>query len=373
MIAKKYMHLSAQALFWLLIAGMLFYSHKKGGDFRVFFTAGERILNNHSIYQLEDGWMPFKYHPAWAGFFSVWALMSEKLALFFFNTLQLTCWLMGASVWGKWLDFNLRSWTNRFLLLLISLSALSCDIGYGQVNGFIFLGMTLVFKYMETFPQKPLTAGFIVGLLISLKLNLGLLCFYLLFKNPRSLLGVCLSAFFLHSILIGFYQEALVLDQYKSWLHVMLSQSANQFHIYESQGLLRFFLSLSFKYGSVLWLLAMGVYILFGYYAIRKNKDFPWVPIYWMAGSYLFSPLAWWYQILFLYPLVFYLLRTNLNKIERAVVFVCVFLYAFCSFNTLGSEGILLFKEFFGYFALSCILMLLFLKVGFVGYRKARP
>lgn len=358
-------------MFWLLLAGMFIYSHKKGGDFRVFFTAGERVLNNISVYQLADGWMPFKYHPAWAAFFSVWALMTEKVALFFFNVLQLACWIYGAKIWAVWLGFELKTWNQRLLLLVASLSALSCDMGYGQINGFAFLGMTLVFKYMETGTQKPLTAGFLVGLLVSLKLNFGLLFFYLIFKNPRSLIGVFLSFIFLHILLVACHQEALLLDHYRSWFEVMMTQSSTQFHIYESQGLLRFFLALSFKYGSALWLFSMMIYVLFGYYAIRKNKDFPWVPLYWMAGSYLFSPLAWWYQILFLYPLIFYLLRTNLNKIERGTVLVCLFLYAFCNFNTLGPKGIILFKDYYGYFILSCILVVLFLKSGFMNFKKS--
>jgi hypothetical protein len=352
----------SQILFFLILAAMMVHSHLKGADFHVFYTAGSRVLNDIPAFLLSDDWMPFKYHPAWAVMFSWLARLPEKFSLFLFNCAQLGCWFGAATIWARRLGYDFRGWPARLLLLLTSLSALSAEIGFGQINGCIFLGITLMFEMLEADEPHPEVAGFILGLLISMKLNLALLAIYAVTKNRRTIPGILMAWVVLHIIVAGFYLEPMALHPYREWLTVLFTQSSEQLAIYESQGLLRFMISLT-PLGKAAWLAALLAFCSFGLRAISsedKSAGGVWVSIYWLSGTFLFSPLAWWYQILYMYPAIFYILKNTKSAWQRSTAVACLLIFALVNFNTVGRVAMQSFKENQGYFACSAVLIALF-------------
>lgn len=357
--------------FFAILTGMLVHSHMKGADFHVFYTAGERVWNSVAVYRISDDWMPFKYHPAWAVFFSLLSRLPEKISLWIFNFAQLACWFTATAIWARRLGFDIKSWKSRLLLLLSSLSAFSAEIGFGQINGCIVLGLTMIFEWLERERPRPWAAGFVMGLLISLKLNLGLIAVYAVFKNWRTIFGAALAWIVLHILVAVFFGEWLALTPYGDWLTVMLTQSSDQFQMYEAQGLLRFFLWLA-PFGKYLWAAALVAFCTFGVVRIsREPKGSTWLAVYWMSGIFLFSPLAWWYQILYLYPLTFYILKNKTAKWQLQTALTCLLIFALVNFNTVGRVPMQRFKEMQGYFLCAAILFSLFMYLGLTQKKTA--
>lgn len=342
------------ALVGLLINGM-----KHGSDFQVFYLAGERLLKGISIYQESDGWMPYKYHPAWAAVFSAFSLLPPKLSIFIFNCLQIGIWFFAARIWADWLGYRLDRPFPILILLLLSFSAFSAETGYGQVNGMLLLGSTLLFQWLEQTPQKYFRAGFLMALIFALKLNFGILIIYCLIKNWRSVLGFIAGLFALHVIVAISQGEFFAEGIYRNWIGLLLTQSSAQYYIYESQGFLRFFHSLIGDAGKMLWIATMLAFMAWGLVLSLRKVEKVFVAAYWVAGTYLFSPLPWWYQILFMYPVVFLLLKTPMRRWEVRAVLACLFVYALITFNTLGKQGIIAFKQGQGFFVCSAFLFAL--------------
>ncbi|MES3036914.1 MAG: glycosyltransferase family 87 protein [Bdellovibrionota bacterium] len=366
----------------LMTLGMLAHGYMHGADFHVFYVAGLRVLDHQPIYQASDGWMPFKYHPAWAGFFALGSWMPEKLFLTLFNIVHLAVWWNVAYRVAAKLSYNLSTWRAKLIITILSLSALSAEIGYGQINGFIFLGILIVFELLEGENNHPIKAGVIVALLTSIKLNFGLLLVYAFIKSPRTLIGFIFGILALHLAVVIWFQDPLGTELYKSWVDLLLDQSSSQFTLFEAQGFLRFFMEISESLGKYLWLTWLIIFCLIAAVLNRAGSgkcSFNWPPrikeiaanyvgtpelCVWLAAIYLFSPLAWWYQLLFMFPLGFYLWKQPLSKLERKLVIACFFVYGFITYNTLGHDGIIVFKTYMGfYFASDILLIILGLRI----------
>lgn len=351
-------------LFIVISTGMLVHSYLHGADFHVFYLAGQRVLNGISPYQVSDGWMVFKYHPFWGLVFSAWTLLPEKTSLIIFNSTQIFCWIWAAYIWAKELGFQITSWAQVLLLLILSLTALSAEIGYGQINGFAFLLATLIFSLLNKPNPNYIWSGIFLCMLVSLKLNFALLVIYAVFRNVRTLWGILLGGLFIHGAVALMAKDLWAANFYAQWLDLLLGQSSSQYSIFEAQGFLRFFISLSDVWGKSMWAATIAIFCLFGIWLqTRHEMNQKFIPIYWITGVYLFSPLAWWYQVLFAFPLIFFLLHTKLSKLQRYSINTCLFVFAIVSYNTLGPQGIYLFKQYQGYF------IILLIPLGIAGYK----
>jgi hypothetical protein len=297
----------------------------------------------------------------------------EKAALWIFNFAQLACWFAAASIWARRLKYDLRPWPARLVLLLASLSAFSAEIGFGQINGCIVLGLTMIFEWLEADRQRPWAAGAVLGALVSLKLNLGLIAVYAVFKNYRTVFGALLFWGVAHLIVAAFFGDPLALTPYRDWLTVMLTQSSDQFAMYEAQGLLRFFMWLA-PFGKYLWGAALLGYCFYGVRILKTEpRESTWPALYWMTGIFLFSPLAWWYQVLYVYPLAFYLIRNAPLVWQRRTAVACVAIFALVNFNTVGRVPMQRFKELQGYFIFVAVLFGLFLFLRLKPHAKPAP
>ncbi|MGZ3743436.1 MAG: glycosyltransferase 87 family protein [Pseudobdellovibrionaceae bacterium] len=355
----------------LFLSGLLWNACLHGGDFKVFYLAGDRLLKHVPIYQASDGWSPFKYHPSWAIFFSLWSMLPLTLSLFLFNFSNIIFWFAGAKYWARLLEYELTPST-VFLLLLLSLNALSAETAYGQINGFLFWGATQIFVWMEAEPSKPIRSGILLALLISLKLHFGILLFYLFNKNWRTAGGLLVGGLTLHLFSLLAFKDFGNLVLYRSWMDLLLTQSAEQFNTFEVQSVLRAcYVFFGNSMAKIAWAVLLAVFIFFGIYldrsyflSLKENKikkKNAFSGCYWLAVVFFFSPLAWWYQILYLFPLAFLLLKTSPQKVGQILVWTCLLSFAAFSFNTLGRDGIFIFKLYMGYFAAGLTLFGFFL------------
>ncbi len=342
---------ASAAIVGALAAKALF---RHGIDFHVMYLSGERALSGMPIYVLWDGRMPFKYHPVWAVVFSPVSLLPEKLAYVLFNAAMLGCWAWAASIWARWLGYDIRKPTNFLILVLLSLNALSSEINLGQSNGMLFAGATLVFEWLSGRPQKWWSAGMLVAVLCTLKLNFGLLAAFCMIRNFRSLLGIVAGAVILHAVAAAFFGKWLTIDLYRAWLDLLLSQSVEQYVDPYVQGLLRFLLLASPDHARTLWLLSVGLAIIGGVALERHRPSEPaLIAGYWLFAVYLLSPLAWWNQILFTYPLLFLLLQRDIGRVGRGVLYVVLAIYALAGPALLGRSGIEVFRVHHGVFLAS--------------------
>jgi Glycosyltransferase family 87 len=349
-------------LFWTACVGMLVASNRRGNDFHVFWTAGRHLLAGDQFYRPEDHWMVFKYFPAWAILMSPFALLPEKVALALFNIMQFGFWFRAAQIWAGWLGFELKTAPQRLLLLVLVLNPLSAEVSYGQLNGSLFLGGTLLFMRLEAeSPERPFRAGLMAAALMTLKLNFGILMVYAFLRNWRTLGGFVTGMLGLHMVTALYFRDLLAAQVYHDWFSLLMTQSAEQYYIFEAQGLLRFFHTVWGDSATYAWLTAVAALIAVGWVGIRQKKQDPvWNASYWLAVTFLLSPLAWWYLVLFTYPMIFFLLRQPLGRIEKGIVWVCLAIDAIAGFNTFGRYGIIAFKQWQGFFATSIVIFAMF-------------
>lgn len=341
-----------------LLSGLFLNSFLHGGDFQVFYLAGQRFLENISLYQDADGWSPFKYHPAWAAFFTVLTLLPFKASLLLFTAINLSFWGRAFYQWARMLKLSVTT-AGFFWFLLLGLNAISSETAYGQLNGFLFWGATQIFLWLESENPRPILAGVLLAVLISLKLHFGILLVYVLYKNQRTALGLILGGLSLHLVIAVSRLNFINWELYQSWLHILLTQSENQFNTFEVQGVLRLCYAIfGPSYAKLAWAATLVIFAALGVYLQRRrferNQNFvspaALVGCYWFAILFFFSPLAWWYQVLYLFPLSFLMLKVQPTKLWRAVAWASLFVFAVMSFNTLGREGIITFKLYMGYF-----------------------
>ena len=348
----------------ILLLGLILNAILHGSDFHVFYKTAQRFFSSSDIYVLADGSDPFKYHPAWALFFSPLALFPEKLSLAFFTISQMACWFYGISVLARWLNYDWKKSENFLALLVLILNAFSAETGYGQINGFLFASTMIIVSWLEE-SNKPIRAGFLIALMVALKLNFALLIFYAVFKSKKTLLGFFLGGFALHLVLLPTYHDLFNLNLYQNWLSLLLGQSSGQYYTYEVQGFLRFFQIL---FGKIIaqwaWLFLMSLFVSIGYFShLKKIIATPAsIASFWLSGLFFFSPLAWWYQVLFIFPMAFCLLKAPVLKFEYYLVRFCLLIFGFASFTILGREYLILFKEAQGIFIFSLLILLLFFK-----------
>jgi hypothetical protein len=339
---------ASAAIIGVLLAKAFF---RHGIDFHVMYLSGERGLSGASIYRFSDGYMPFKYHPVWAVVFAPVSLLPEKLAYVLFNAVMVSCWIWAASIWARWLGYDLRKPANFLVLLLLTFNPLSSDINLGQCNGILFLGATKLFEWLSGHPQKWYLAGLLAVVLCTLKLNFGLLAAFCLMRNFRTVFGMLTGALAAHFAAAAMFGNWLDFELYKAWLELLLGQSAEQYVQPHAQGLLRFLLLTFPDFGRGLWLLSIGLFVLGGFALERSRRDDrALIAAYWIFAAYFLSPLAWWNLILFTYPLLFVLLARETGRVRRTILYVALACYALAGPALLGRDGIEAFRVHYGFF-----------------------
>ena len=296
--------------------------------------------------------MPYKYHPAWSIPFAVLSVFPERIAFVAFDFAMLACWVWGAKIWARRIGYR-HDPIKSLLLLLVSFNALSSELNLGQINGLLFLGAAKIFEWLDGKQQRWFAAGFLVVVLVSIKLSFGILAVFCFLRNVRTLLGMLAAGVFLHLVTACFFGDWLSLELYRSWIEVLLGQSSQQYADPNVQGVLRFWLSVTgVETSQRLWILTGVAAIGFGAYLERNRRnDTILIDGYWMTAVYLLSPLAWWNQILFSLPLAYVLLRKpDLAPVSRGILYAVLVIYAVASPTLLGRAIIEAFRDHNGLF-----------------------
>lgn len=335
-----------------ILGALLVKATIRGGlDFHVLYLSGQRFLRGEPIYVLSDGWMTYKYHPMWAIAFSVFAPLPERFSFILFEIANFGCWTCAATIWARWLGYDLRKPVNALILLLLAINPLTSELHLGQTNGFLFLGATKLFGWLNATPQKWFRAGFIAAVLCSLKLSFGLLLVFCVICNWRSIAGMIVAALVVHGITAMAFGGFTDIGLYRSWIELTLGQSAQQYVDPNVQGLMRFLLVVTPDYGKPLWFACVALAIGVGIWMERTQRHQPALTAaYWIAAVYLLSPLAWWSQILLTFPMAFFLLGQDIGRIGRYVLYASLAVYALASPTLLGRPGIEVFRTAHGFF-----------------------
>jgi hypothetical protein len=345
----------------VLVAALLLARGAQSGiDFHVFYQAGVRLRAGIPIYQLADGWMPFKYFPAWPVLFAGFTFVPEVTANVIFNAVQLSCWLYAAAIWSRWLGY--AELTSRALLVVVvcALGPLATETRWVQLNGMLFLAATKLCQWSSR-KTHPFASGALSLALCSLKLNYGLLAIHTFRRNRKYLLGSLLAALGLHLVVVAFY-GGLGVNIYRQWISVTLTQSNEQLSSPHVQGLLRFFLSIAGGYGRLLWLISLPAFIFIGLKINRAKTQEATSGVFWIANTFLLSPLAWWYQDVFMLPMAFFVLRNQISRAEACIVWAILVSYATITPDILGYELFVRLADWNVLFLGSAVLYTLFLK-----------
>jgi|GEM_PF-3619656 len=355
--SSKKDRLSLFGIFALFVA-MLPTSLRRGNDYHVFYTSGLRAHLGDALYQVTDTWFVFKYHPIFAIAFVPFSYLPEKFGLLILDLGMIFCWLWSLATWARWLGYKLTP-PKIFLLVLISLSALSAEFGFGQINGALFAGLTLSFLLLEE-KDRPVLAGMVMTLVMAVKINYGLILIYGALRNWRSLIGVAIAALIIHVwVVLFFHQNFFNPAIYHEWLSLLLQQSSEQFNNREAQGFLHFFDSiLGDASGHVAWSATVIAFILGGAWMRFKQVKHPIVAAYWMAALYLLSPLAWWYQLPYMLPAAFWLLKQSMPKWQKRICYCAIAIFALVTFNLVGRTGLNFAKDIQVFFYASLVILL---------------
>ncbi len=229
-----------------------------------------------------------------------------------------------------------------------------------QVNGSLMLGSTLIFALIGHDRRRDFLAGCLVAGMVSIKLNFGLLAIYCVLRSWRSAFGMMAWALVAHIALVACFGARGALDMYSEWLTLLFGQSAAQFMYPDAQGLLRALLVVTGDAGKPLWALSVVAFVVGGVALMRRvPDDVAASAAYWIAGAYLLSPLAWWYQLLFLYPAAFVVISRASSLLQGGIVWSCLTVFALAGTPLLG-PGFAIFKAWNGFFVASALIFILF-------------
>ena len=352
-------------LSFIILVSLVINAIRNASDFHVFYRTAVRVLEGQAFYVSTDGCDPFKYHPAWAYMLAPLGLLPEKVSLVLFTVTQILCWLYAANILSRWLKYDLFNSRNFFLMLLLTLNTFSAETGFGQINGFLFAGTVALVKWLEE-DKAPIRAGMLLAIMITLKLNFALLICYCAFRNMKALTGLVYGVLAMHLPVIAFHHQWIGEGIYREWTTLLFTQSVEQYFTYETQGLLRFFQKLFGVNGAKLaWFASLCVYVATGFYLNWKrllNTQPAAIASFWLAGVFFFSPLAWWYQVLFLFPMAFCMLKYRVSRIENFLIYLSLAVFALVTFSLVGKYNSMHFKEYQGFFATAVVILALFFK-----------
>lgn len=132
----------------ILIGGYVYYflKAKASPDFEVFYRAGERYLAGEPLYRLTDGHYQFKYLPASAAFFSVFASLPYQVARFVWYSLILISTITFLLSWKRY--FNLSNLGLLAVCLVVG-RFIELEWKLGQVNLILLVILTYAYFFQK--------------------------------------------------------------------------------------------------------------------------------------------------------------------------------------------------------------------------------
>lgn len=318
-------------LFFLLI-----YSHfvkKDMSDFGVCYQGGQRILKGETLYRASDGHLQYKYSPASAVFFSLFALLPYEAAKFIWYFLELTLLFFSLV-----LSYNVLPSKHKkkgFILILTFLvmaKFLGREIELGQVNIFIFFLLIMMVK--AAVEKNDMKSGLFWGISLLFKpYALVFFPYFVLKKRFRLMasgLGTILVGFIVPVIFYGFSGSLVVI---KEWYSTLSKSTPSLIDHYDNSSIHAFFLkNLPAEQRDVAIICIAGAALVIGvaflwmmFQGNKRNLKEPEI----LEFSFLliliplFSPLAWYYNY-FYSTLTVVLLLNLIGKFPPVLKYVLV-------------------------------------------------
>ena len=305
-------------LFFLLV-----YTHfvkKDMSDFEYYIQGGHRILKGETLYRASDGHLQYKYSPASAVFFSLFALLPYEAAKFIWYFLELTLIFFSLV-----LSYNVLPLKHKkkgsivILTFLVMAKFLGREIELGQVNILIFFLLIMMVK--AAVEKNDMKGGLFWGLSLLFKpYALVFFPYFVLKKRFRLIasgLGTILLGFIVPVIFYGFSGSLVVL---KEWYSTLSKSTPSLIDYYDNASIYAFFLkNLSVEQRDMAIICIVGTALVIGvaflwmmFQGNKKNLKEPEI----LEFSFLliliplFSPLAWYYN--YLYSILTVVLLLNL-------------------------------------------------------------
>jgi hypothetical protein len=202
-------------------------------DFRVYYGAGEALLNGEPLYGVAHGLGTgiFKYAPALALFYALFALLPYSIAASIQYVLITLAFLDGMrridrSVRAHWLNGKAPSYAALFVTALIGVVHLHRELHLGNIN--MMLLWLLVVAMEELLKGRSLRGGAILGIAILAKPHFLVLLPLLILRRKWNVGGMVLA-----TIAAGVLVPALFLGWganiavHRTWLHEMAAHNAS--------------------------------------------------------------------------------------------------------------------------------------------------
>lgn len=302
---------------------LLIYPHfvkKDMSDFGVCYQGGQRILKGETLYRTSDGHLQYKYSPASAVFFSLFALLPYEAAKFIWYFLELTLLFFSLV-----LSYNVLPSKHKkkgfivILTFLVMAKFLGREIELGQVNIFIFFLLIMMVK--AAVEKNDMKGGLFWGLSLLFKPYAFVFFPYFVLKKRFRLiasgLGTILLGFIVPVIFYGFSGSLVVL---KEWYSTLSKSTPSLIDHYDNSSIHAFFLkNLPAEQRDVAIICIAGTALVIGvaflwmmFQGNKRNLKEPEI----LEFSFLliliplFSPLAWYYN--YLYSILTVVLLLNL-------------------------------------------------------------
>ncbi len=295
--------------FLLFLIIYLLWVRKDMSDFDVCYQGGKRIIAGETLYQTADGHLQYKYSPASAVFFALFALLPEEMAKFIWYFSQLFLFYVVLLLSYKILPSKLEKRKKVILFsFLIVLKFLAREIELGQVN--VLIIFLLVIALLSLLKKKETEAGLCWGITLFFKPYALVFFPYFLIKRRIKLvaagIGVTLVGIFLPVLFYGIKGNMVVL---KEWQHTLSLSTPALMNVYDNASLHAFFLKLvTHEDTRLVWIFILICSIIIGFSFLwmmiqGKRRDLGKPEVlefsFLLVLIPLFSPLGWYYNYLY--------------------------------------------------------------------------
>ena len=358
--------------FLLFVSIYFFWVRKDMSDFDVCYRGGQRIIAGETLYQTADGHLQYKYSPASAVFFALFALLPKEMAKFIWYFSQLFLFYMVLLLSYKILPAKLEQRKKVILLsFLIVLKFLAREIELGQVN--VLIIFLLVIAFLSLLKERETEAGFCWGITLFFKPYALVFFPYFLIKRRIKLvaagIGVILVGIFLPLFFYGFRGNIVVL---KEWYHTLSLSTPSLMSVYDNASLHAFFLKLvTLEETKLVWIFILICLIIIGFSFLwmmirgkRKGlKDSEVLEFSFLLVLFpLFSPLGWYYNYLYSILAVVILLNI-LQKFPSVLRYILIadFIIIGASLREILGKDIFRFYTGYSFVAINYLIVLFYL------------
>ncbi len=310
----------------LIILVFLFFSlvyqyfvKKDMSDFGVFYQGGKRILKGETIYRASDGYLKYKYSPASAVFFSLFALLPYEIAKFIWYLSGLFLLFLSLIISYDILPSKQKKkGIVIFFSFLVLLKFFAREIELGQANIFIFF--LLIMMIRAVLEKNDVRGGLFWGFSLFFKpYALVFLPYFILKKRVKLIasgLGMVVLGFILPVIFYGLEGNIVVL---KEWQKTLSQSTPRLLDYYDNASIHAFFLKIlpaDKRELALIFIICTVLLVCFSFLWMmlsgkKKGLERPEV----LESSFLFilipflSPLGWNYNYLYSLLAVAFLLN----------------------------------------------------------------